>query len=140
MAKAVRSIDEDVLKIRLDSGRTVEEELKHLRGLASLLDSKFKVAGVKFGADAIVGLIPIAGDVVMLAAGLTALFTALRLRLPLHVALRVLLNLLMDTGLGAVPVVGDIFDVFFRSHSRNFRLLERHLVRRAEKQQRLPPS
>jgi hypothetical protein len=56
--------DEDLLYVRLDSGRTAREELKALRTLARLLASRFKVLGVKFGADALVGLVPVAGDAV----------------------------------------------------------------------------
>ena len=65
--------EEALLKVRLESGRTVEEELKALRALARLLDSQFEVMGVKFGADALVGLIPVAGDAVTLVTGGAAL-------------------------------------------------------------------
>ena len=70
--------DEALLQVRLESGRTVEEELKALRALAKLLDSQFEVMGVKFGADALVGLIPVAGDGVTLVTGGAALGEAAR--------------------------------------------------------------
>ena len=126
--------DEALLKVRLESGRTVEEELKALRALARLLDSQFEVMGVKFGADALVGLIPVAGDAVTLMTGGAALVTSVRLRLPWHVHTRILVNLVTDAGLGAIPILGDAFDFFFRSHRRNFRLVEQHLLERAAKQ------
>lgn len=126
--------EEALLKVRLESGRTVEEELKALRALARLLDSQFEVMGVTFGADALVGLIPVAGDAVTLVTGGAALATSVRLRLPWHVHTRIVLNLVTDAGLGAIPIVGDAFDFFFRSHKGNFRLVEHHLLERAAKQ------
>ena len=73
--------DEALLKVRLESGRTAEEELKALRALARLLDSQFEVMGVKFGADALAGLIPVAGDAVTLMTGGAALSVFLRVAL-----------------------------------------------------------
>lgn len=126
--------DEALLRVRLESGRTVEEELKALRSLARFLDSRFEVMGVRFGADALVGLIPVAGDALTLVTGGAALMTSLRLRLPWHVHTRILVNLLTDAGLGSIPVLGDAFDFLFRSHKRNFRLVEHHVLERAAKQ------
>lgn len=131
MALKTAVADEALLQVRLESGRTVEEELKALRSLARLLDTRFEVMGVKFGADALVGLIPVAGDAVTLLTGGAALATSVRLRLPWHVHTRILVNLGTDAGLGSVPVLGDAFDFFFRCHVRNFRLVEHHLLERA---------
>lgn len=125
--------DEVLLNVRLHTGRTAEEELKALRSLARALDSKFEVMGARFGADALVGLIPVAGDAVTLVAGSAALFTSLRLKLPWHVHTRIAFNLITDAGLGAIPLVGDVFDFFFRSHKRNFQLVEKHVLKRAAK-------
>jgi hypothetical protein len=132
--------DEALLDVRLDNGRTAQEELKALRRLAKLLDSRFEVLGIKFGADALVGLIPVAGDAVTFVAGTAALYTSLRMKLPWHVHSRIFLNLITDAGIGAVPIVGDLFDFFFRSHKRNFDLVEQHVVKRAAKQMKSPAS
>jgi len=126
--------DEDLMQIRLGSGRTVAEELAALRRFSRILDNQFEVMGVRFGADAIVGLLPVAGDAVTLITGTTALYTSVRLKLPWHVHTRVILNLLTDAGIGAIPILGDAFDFFFRSHKRNFRLVEHHVLERAAKQ------
>jgi hypothetical protein len=119
--------------VRLESGRTTEEELASLQAMARLMDSKFEVMGIRFGVDALVGLVPVAGDLVTLAAGSTALFTSVRLKLPWHVHVRIVANLVTDAGIGAIPVAGDAFDFFFRSHKRNFRLVEQHVLKRAAK-------
>lgn len=134
MPKKETITDEALMQLRLDSGRTVEEELAALRRFARILDNQFEVMGVRFGADALVGLIPVAGDAVTLIAGTTALYTSVRLKLPWHVHTRVVLNLLTDAGIGAIPILGDAFDFFFRSHKRNFRLVEHHVLERAAKQ------
>lgn len=134
MPKKETITDEALMQLRLDSGRTAEEELAALRKLAQMLDNRFEVMGVRFGADALIGLIPVAGDAVTLITGTTALYTSLRLKLPWHVHTRVVLNLLTDAGIGAIPILGDAFDFFFRSHKRNFRLVEHHVLERAAKQ------
>jgi len=93
-----------------------------------LLDEAFRVPGtsIRFGWDPIIGLVPWVGDL------LTALFScaivvqAHRMRLPRVVQLRMLLNIGIDVVVGIVPVVGDIADVFWKSNTMNFALLERH--------------
>ncbi len=140
MRKLSAANDEALLDVRLDTGRTAREELIALRKLAKLLDSRFEVLGIKFGADALVGLVPVAGDAVTLMTGTAALYTSMRLRLPWHVHSRIFLNLITDAGIGAVPIVGDLFDFFFRSHKRNFDLVEQHVLKRAAKQMKSAAS
>lgn len=134
-----RETETGLLGLRLENGRTVEEELRTLRSFARLLDSRFKVFGVRFGLDALIGLIPVAGDVAMLLSGLFTIVTAIRLRLPPFVILGLVWTLLVDTGIGAIPVLGDVFDLFFRSHKRNVARIEKALVRKA-KRAALPAS
>ncbi|OFX02353.1 MAG: hypothetical protein A3E78_08960 [Alphaproteobacteria bacterium RIFCSPHIGHO2_12_FULL_63_12] len=129
------AVDREVLgAVRLETGRTVDEELKSIQAMARLLDSRFELMGIRFGADAIVGLVPVLGDAVTLLAGSAALATSMRLRLPWHVHARIAGNLVTDAAIGAVPLLGDAFDLFFRSHKRNFRLVERHVLKRAAAQ------
>ena len=128
---------DSLLNIRLENGKTVEEELRSFQTFAALLDSKFEVFGLKFGADSLIGLIPVAGDVSTGVAGIYALGKAQQLKLPLSASLHILWNLGFDTAIGAIPVVGDIFDFFFRSHAKNFKIVEKHLKRKAEKHGRV---
>lgn len=125
--------DTTLLNLRLENGRTVEEELRSLKGFARLLDARFEVFGIRFGLDALIGLIPVAGDGVTLIAGLFSIGTAIRLRLSPLVILGLIWNLLVDAGIGAIPIVGDIFDFFFRSHKRNFLRIEKELIRKAKR-------
>lgn len=127
---------DSILHHRLDNGRTVEEELRQFEQLAKLLDTRFSLFGVRFGVDSVLGLIPVAGDITTGAAGLYALGHAFRLDLPKRAKAHIVWNILFDTALGSIPVVGDIFDFFFKSNTKNFKVVEKHLRKKAERQAR----
>ncbi len=129
---ARKRTDEEIRAMVLPDGRTIGQELAALDAFSRLLDSKFGLLGVKFGLDSVLGLVPIVGDAATGAAGLHALATAWRLKLPVSASVGIVWNLVFDTALGAVPVAGDVFDIFYRSNRKNYRIVEKHLVRRAE--------
>lgn len=125
--------DAALMNVRLENGRTVQEELRKLNTLARMLDSQFSVMGMRFGFDSVLGLVPVAGDVATGIAGTYSLFTAIRLKLhPLAIA-HIGWNLLFDTVIGAIPLVGDVFDFFFKSNTKNFKVIEKHLTRKAKR-------
>jgi hypothetical protein len=98
------------------------------RRWAVLLDSAFPIPGtsVRFGLDAIIGLVPGIGDLATpLFTGLL-LVTGLRMRVPLVVQARMVVNAGLDMLLGLVPVAGDLVDVAWKANLRNLELLERH--------------
>jgi hypothetical protein len=132
MHMARKRTDEEIRAMMLPNGRTIGQELRALDALSRLLDSRFGMMGVNFGLDSILGLVPVAGDVATGLAGLHALVTAWRLKLPASASLGIVWNIVFDTGLGAVPVAGDVFDIFFQSNRKNYRIVEKHLIRRAE--------
>ena len=102
------------------------DPLARARTLARLLDSAAKVpgTGIRFGADAVLGLIPGLGDVAGAALAGYLVLLAQRLGAPRAVVLRMLANVAVDTIGGTVPVIGDLFDVAFKSNTRNVALLE----------------
>ena len=108
----------------------VPSRLAQLRRWAVLLDSAFKVPGlpVRFGLDAIVGLVPGVGELTTPAFTMLLLFTGLRMRVPLVVLARMVLNTGVDALIGLVPVVGDLTDIGWKANLRNLDLLERHAV------------
>ena len=111
-----------------------DDPLARARTLARLLDTAITIpgTGIRFGADAVLGLVPGLGDVAgALLAGYLVLL-AERLGAPRSVILRMLGNVALDTLGGTVPVAGDVFDVVFKSNVRNVALLERALERPAE--------
>jgi hypothetical protein len=97
--------------------------------LSRLLDSAVTIPGtnVKIGLDPILGLLlPELGDTLTAAVSLTLLGVAFRERVPKLVLARMLINIAIDALLGAVPLVGDVFDFAFRSNEKNLALIERH--------------
>ncbi len=105
------------------------EDVRRVGALVRWLDDLIRIPGTKFGIglDAAIGLVfPGIGDAVTGAAALAVLTTALRRGVPRVVVARMLLNIAIDTIGGLVPVVGDAFDLFWRSNYRNLELLERH--------------
>jgi len=105
--------------------------VSRIRHLARVLDEAVRVPGtnVRFGLDAILGLIPGAGD---LAGGILSTFIivqAARFGAPRSVLARMVMNVAVDSLVGAVPILGDLFDVGWKSNTRNATLLERYAER-----------
>jgi hypothetical protein len=108
--------------------------MKHLDRyllIVNVLDQAFRVPGTRwrFGLDSIVGLIPGVGDIAMAVVGSYGLVIAHQLGAPASVQFRMLLNLAVDAAVGAIPVLGDVFDFAFKSNVRNARLLQDWLAR-----------
>ena len=110
--------------------------LKRLRTLATMLDNQFTIPGVgtKIGFDALIGMLPVAGDTVTGVLSAYIVVEAWRLGLPAGKLLRMALNIVVDTGVGAVPLAGDLFDVFWRANIKNLRIIEAHLGEQAPRQ------
>ena len=102
--------------------------LDALRRWAVLLDSAFRIPGtrIRFGLDAIIGLIPGLGDISTPAFAGLLLLQAVRMRLPIVVQARMVLNAALDMLVGLVPILGDLADVGWKANLRNLALLERH--------------
>jgi hypothetical protein len=100
-----------------------------VRALARLLDSAIGIPGtnLRFGLDALIGLVPGVGDMAGAALSGYIVLVAARLGTPKPVLLRMLLNVGIDTVIGSVPLLGDLFDAGWRSNTRNTALLERYL-------------
>lgn len=118
----------------------LEQDLARARRLAKLLDSEFEFAGIRFGLDAIVGLIPVVGDVATAIAGMFPLWVARRHRLGKLLEMRMAANLLMDVAAGAVPLVGDVIDVAFKANMKNLRLLEAAVEKRRKAERPAQPA
>jgi uncharacterized protein DUF4112 len=117
--------------LRFDYSRTQsrEQRIARLEALASLLDSVLLIPGtnIRFGLDALIGLVPGIGDVVTTLISLYIVHEAYELGVPRHVIVRMLANVAVDGLFGAVPLVGDAFDVMWRANLKNLELLRRHL-------------
>jgi hypothetical protein len=108
--------------------------LEFARFLADLLDRRFTIPGtsIRIGLDPIIGLIPGIGDGLANLAGSLVLIIAAQLNVPKIVLARMGLNIAVNAMIGAIPIFGDVFSIWFRSNLRNAELLERYAG--AEKQ------
>jgi hypothetical protein len=104
--------------------------LAQLRRWAVLLDSAFAIPGipVRFGLDALIGLVPGIGDLATPVFTLLVLATGVRMRVPAVVLARMALNAGIDALVGLVPIAGDLADVGWKANLKNLDLLERHAV------------
>ena len=102
---------------------------RRIEALEQLLERSFVVPGINrpVGLDAIVGLVPVLGDAITAAMGAYLVWEASNLGMPRWKIWRMAGNVAFDTALGAIPVAGDAFDFFFRSNSRNLRIVKCHL-------------
>lgn len=102
---------------------------QRVEALERLLEGLFEVPvlGRKVGLDAIVGLIPVAGDVIAAAMGLYLVWEARNLGMSRWQLWRMAGNVGIDSLVGAVPLAGDLFDFIYRSNTRNLKIIRKHL-------------
>lgn len=99
--------------------------IEQLRKFAELLDGQFRVPGtnIEFGLDAIIGLVPIVGDLVAGGLSMWLVREARRLGAPQWLIARMIWNVGVEVAIGAVPLVGDMFDVAWKANRKNVQLL-----------------
>ena len=109
---------------------TRAQRVARIDGLATLMDTAFLVPGtnIRFGLDAVLGLLPGFGDLLGSAISLYIVKEARALGAPPWLVARMLANVAVDGVIGAVPLVGDLFDVAWRANRRNLALLQGHLA------------
>lgn len=112
----------------------LETDLERARLLANWLDAKFSFMGVRFGLDAIVGLIPIVGDTLTALASTYPIWVAERHGLGKTVKWRMAMNVLIDWLPGMIPVVGDVIDVAYKANLKNLKLLEAAVEKKRRKE------
>jgi hypothetical protein len=117
------------------SPRSRAERIARLDALANLLDTAFVLPGtnIRFGLDAMIGLVPGIGDAITTVMSLYIVREARELGAPGHVIGRMLANVALDGIVGAVPFLGDAFDVMWRANRRNMTLLRNHLGNEARR-------
>jgi hypothetical protein len=111
------------------------ERMARLDALANLLDTAFIIPGtnIRFGFDAMIGLVPGIGDAITTVMSLYIVREARELGVPRHLIARMLVNVAIDGVVGAVPFLGDAFDVMWRANRRNMALLRNHLDNEARR-------
>ena len=127
-----------VAQPRLILNANEDTQLASVRMLARLMDTAFEIPGtrIKFGLDALLGLLPGLGDAISSAIGGYIVLIAAQMGVPRAVLWRMTLNLGIDALVGVVPLLGDALDVAWKANVKNAALLERaladpHAVRRS---------
>lgn len=117
------------LGLSLPMGADPQSVRQRVETLEILLERSFRIPGINYpvGLDAIIGLVPVLGDLVTTAMGAYLVWEARNLGMPKWKLWRMAGNVAFDTAIGAVPVVGDAADLLFRSNTRNLRIIKRHL-------------
>ncbi|EMA17346.1 MULTISPECIES: DUF4112 domain-containing protein [Haloarcula] len=99
--------------------------LGRIRTVAHILDESVRVPGttLRVGLDPIIGLLPVAGDVATAVCSLYIVAEAIRLGVPKRTLLRLLANIAVEMLFGSVPVVGDLFDAYWKTNVKNAELV-----------------
>ena len=110
------------------------DKLRRIRKIAKLLDTAIGIPGTKFriGLDPILGLIPGGGDLVGAAISAYMIYLATSFGLEKSKINQMIKNIALETTVGFVPIVGDLFDVYFKENICNLDILEQHLAQTDE--------
>jgi hypothetical protein len=110
--------------IRDDDGPAIQ----WVEQLSKLMDSRFVIPGtnIRFGVDPILSLLPVFGDLVTFIVSGMLIYTMRNHGASRNVAIKMILNATLDAVMGAIPLVGTIFDVFYKANDRNVKLLKEH--------------
>ncbi|MFC3150497.1 DUF4112 domain-containing protein [Litoribrevibacter euphylliae] len=115
----------------MTDSKDLEKErcIERLKLFSEVMEGKWRIpfTKIRFGVDFLVGLIPIIGDFLTGALSLWLVKESLKFNLPKSVYFRMLINVVIDMVIGSVPIVGDIFDLYYRANRRNLRLILRYL-------------
>lgn len=105
-------------------------ELAWVNRIAYLMDNQFRFPGTKFrfGLDPLLNLIPFAGDMAGMVISAGLLLALARKGASNKLVVLMSLNVLLDATIGAIPIIGQIFDFFFKANSRNIKLMQEHYI------------
>ena len=126
--ESVRISDKETLEWSSSDPGARPKSTQDLERLAHWLDTIFEIPGIrlKFGIDALLGLLPGVGDTASALASVYILQAASKYGVPRVTLARMTLNIAIDLVVGAIPFVGDLFDVYWKANRKNVELLRRH--------------
>lgn len=126
---------------RIPKQQQLEKLTQRLDRYAGLLDNKFRIPGtdIRFGWDAIIGLIPGVGDSITLLLSAVILVEAKRIGAPKSLLLKMAGNMGLEWLIGLIPLLGDLFDVYWKANIRNMELLKDYLQREQTNLTLAPP-
>lgn len=118
-----------VITMQLPTGTDAASVRARVTAMEKLLERSFVIPGVNFpvGLDALIGLVPVLGDIVTAVMGAYIVWEARNLGMSRWKLARMGLNVLFDAAIGVFPVVGDAADLLFRSNTRNLKIILKHI-------------
>lgn len=127
-----KTIDFDALTAKAGLGGTEPAAVRRrIEGMEKLMEGLFVIPGtnLRVGLDVILDFIPVGGSVIAAAMGSYLAWEARNLGMPRHAYLRIAGNIGVDALLGAIPIIGVVPDFFFRSNTRNLKIIKKYLDR-----------
>lgn len=111
-----------------DNAAEGSENYQRIQRLSYLLDECVRLpGGFRIGLDGLIGLIPGVGDIATMAISGYVINEARRYNLPWYITARMIFNVVIETVIGFIPLIGDAFDFYFKANTRNLALLKKHL-------------
>jgi len=119
----------EAMSFSLPTGTDPASIRARVEAMEFLLERSFRIPGVNIpvGLDALIGLVPVLGDIITTALGAYIVWEARNLGLSKWQLTRMGANVAFDTAIGLVPFIGDAADFMFRSNTRNLRIIKKHL-------------
>ena len=110
--------------------KSFERDMSEVRRLAHLLDEAVKIPIINYrvGLDGLLGIVPVIGDFSGFAISSYIIFKAHNMGVPREKVSRMVFNSVVDVLVGSIPLIGDVFDLFWKSNKRNLRIVERHFA------------
>lgn len=105
----------------------MDSHLKIATYLTKFLDARFNIFGFKFGFDPLIGTIPIVGDIIPFILSLYIIWIGIQMRIPNEKIAMMLKNTVLDLFLGAIPLIGDLTDFFYKANLKNLKILNEAL-------------
>jgi hypothetical protein len=140
--KSIKISDKETLEWSTSDDSAIRKSANDVERLAHWLDTLIEIPGirVRFGIDALLGLLPGVGDTASALASVYILRAASGFSVPRITLARMTLNIVIDLLAGAVPILGDMFDVYWKANRKNIELLRRHLKANPTVQKKLTRS
>jgi hypothetical protein len=126
----VRAEDKEKVQMKREEMAPLPRDLKGMDLLARWMDSKFRIPGTnfRFGFDGLLGLIPGVGDLSTFAVSGYLVLLMVRNGASGNVLARMILNIVIDAALGAIPLIGDLFDFVHKANVKNMKLMQQYYV------------
>jgi hypothetical protein len=124
-----RPVPPRIIEMQLPTGTDAASVRARVTAMEKLLERSLVIPGINMpiGLDVIIGLVPVLGEVITTAMGAYIIWEARNLGMSRWQLARMGANVLFDTAIGAIPLVGDVADLAFRSNTKNLRIILRHI-------------